>query len=166
MEVEPNYYLVYNLTKNKTVEFTFEVKGMLLQRENPFIVCNNYTNECIENVNSYNFTKGYNYTIYIYYLLVLTQNRGDYCYPSFKMYSYDNEDEDQSDKSKGGNGENNDGLDSTTLIIIISASVVGCIFLVIIIIFIMKFVSNKKENIDFKGETTELSNVNLLGSES
>ena len=166
MEVEPNYYLVYNLTKNKTVEFTFEVKGMLLQRENPFIVCNNYTNECIENVNSYNFTKGYNYTIYIYYLLVLTQNRGDYCYPSFKMYSYDNEDEDQSDKSKGGNGENNDGLDSTTLIIIISASVVGCIFLVIIIIFIMKFVRNKKENINFKGETTELSNVNLLGSES
>ena len=160
MEVEPNYYLVYNLTKNKTVEFTFEVEGRLVRRENPFIVCNNNTNECIENVKSYNFIEGYNYTIYIYYLLVMSQNRGDYCYPSYKIYSF------KDGKGKGGNRENNDGLDSTTLIVIISASIVGCIILVIIIIFIMKFIRNKKENIDFKGDTTELSNVNLIGSEA
>ena len=28
----------------------------MIDFQNPFIVCNNNTNECVENVNSYNFT--------------------------------------------------------------------------------------------------------------
>jgi len=158
---ESNYYLIRNLTKNKTFEFTFEVEGRLIERQNPFVVCNNITNECIENVNSYNFTEGYNYTIYIYYLLVLVQDRGEYYYPSYKIYSYDKE-----DPENGGNGESDDGLGTTTLIAIISGSIIGCLLLVIIIILIIKRIKNKRENIDFNRETRELNNEELLGSET
>ena len=60
------YYKVNNLKENKQVHFIF---GKELYNNNnndsPFIVCINKNDECMENVFSYNFLKGKNYTIYI-----------------------------------------------------------------------------------------------------
>jgi len=94
-EAGPNYYIVTNLKKDKQFNFTFEEKSIVGKRENPFIICNNNTDECIKNVISFNFRKGINYTIYIYYLLGISISDSYYYYPKFKFYDINRFDDDE-----------------------------------------------------------------------
>ena len=157
----PNYYIVNNLKKDKQFNFTFEKKGINYERENPFIICNNNTDECIENVTSYNFTKGNNYTIYINYLSAIDQDGQYYYYPSFRLYNDNRDDDDEGD---GGNKKEEDGLERTTLVII-GASIAGFIILLILLFFIVRCFKKKSHNISFEKETNDITNENLLKEE-
>ena len=157
----PNYYIVNNLKKDKQFNFTFEKKGINYGRENPFIICNNNTDECIENVTSYNFTKGNNYTIYINYLSAIDQDGRYYYYPSFRLYNDNRDDDDEGD---GGNKKEEDGLEVTTLVII-AASIAGFIILLILLFFIVRCFKKKSHNISFEKETYDINNENLLKEE-
>ena len=84
-EVEPNYYIVKNLVKDENVEFTFDAKYKT--NEKPFVVCNNNTNECNENVDSFTFIKGNEYTIFIKCLY----SSPSYIYPSFIIHTENEE---------------------------------------------------------------------------
>ena len=96
--VEPNYYIVKNLVKDENVEFTFDAK--YTTKEKPFVVCNNNTNECYENVDSFTFVKGNEYTIFIKYLYL----RSSYIYPSFIIHTENEEEyeieEEENEKEK------------------------------------------------------------------
>ena len=81
------YYIVTNLTENKKVIFTYESEKNSYKIENPFIVCNNNTNVCNENIQSYYFEKGNDYTIIIRFIGVYPVNGNYYYYyPIFKFY--------------------------------------------------------------------------------
>ena len=162
--LNPNYYIVTNLTQNKSFQFTFkDAEGIKAYDENPFIVCNNITNECTRNVSSYNFTEGNNYTIYISYLLYLDYKySGFYLYPSFNIYSGEGEDDETDGNNNDGNDTKDDGLSTTTLSIIIVGSVVGFVIILVSIFLIIRHFKKKNQNIDFDEKTKEMSKVNLL----
>lgn len=85
-EVSQNYYKVINLKKIKAFKFTFERKDNLYGKENPYIICNNNTNEYTDNVTSYDFVKGNNCTIFIHYLSAGQPDSKYYYYPPFRFY--------------------------------------------------------------------------------
>ena len=154
-KIGPNYYIITNLKKDVKVEFTFEIENLNISQENPFVVCNNNTDECIDNVTSYDFIKGNNYTIFINYILISYS----YYYPSFSFKGYNSKDNDNKDD------DNDDGLNTTTLIAIICGSIFGFIILIIVLFFIIRHCKKKNQNIDFSKETQEISNENLLRPE-
>ena len=61
------YYKVNNLKEDKHVYFLFG-KDLYNNKDSPFIVCLNKNDECMNNVLLYNFLKGKEYTIYIYFI--------------------------------------------------------------------------------------------------
>ena len=160
----PNYYFVTNLKKDKQFNFTFEAKYTIKEGKSPFIICNNNTDECTQNVFSYNFTKGNNYTIYIYYLFATDKSNQYYIYPSFRFYDENIDDGDE----EGEDGENKKeevGLDTTTFAIIIVASVAGFIILLILLLFIFRCFKKKNQNISFEKEANDISHDILLKEE-
>ena len=190
-EAGPNYYIITNLKKDKQFKFTCEGKSIVGERKNPFIICNNNTDECIKNVISYNFTKGINYTIYISYLLGINKDGSYYYYPSFRFYDNNRVDVDEGEDKKVGIDENKTEdnrlntttnkstnkttntttntttkttTKTTTLAIINAASIGGSIILLILFLIINYF-KNKKQNINFDNETNILYNENSLNEE-
>ena len=163
-KLSPNYYIVTNLKKDKTVEFTYNVKkdsiyDDLDNLENPFMVCNNNTNECIDNIISYNFTEGNNYTIYINYIYLGYR----YCYPSFNLKTIDDgNDEENEDEN---DNEDDDDISTTTLIAIICGSSLGLIILIIVLFFIIRYFKKKNQNVDFVKETNDINQETLLRTE-
>ena len=179
LEVEPNYYIVTNLTKNKMVNFTFKSIDESFGYQNPFIVCNNNTNLCSFNVKSYTFKEGVNYTIFIKNLWGYDTNRTFHYYYYFTSYNlsvynikedgtYAEEEEieeEENDDNKGNKGEDtkeNDGLNNTTLALIISGGIFGFIIIVLSIFFTIRYIKKKNQNIDFNKKTNEISNENLI----
>jgi len=167
-EASPNYYIITNLKKDKQFNFTFEANNIVGKRENPFIICNNNTDECIKNVISYNFTKGINYTIYIYYLLGISISESYYYYPKFKFYDInrldDDVDEDERvviDGQKKEDNKLNTNIKTTTLAIINDTSIGGSIIL-LILFFIIIYFKNKNQNINYDND---INNENLLKEE-
>ena len=118
----------------------------------------------LKNFFSYNFSKGNNYTIFIYYLLAIDKSNKYYIYPSFRFYDENIDDGDE----EGEDGENKKeevGLDTTTFAIIIVASVAGFIILLILLLFIFRCFKKKNQNISFKKETKDISHDILLKEE-
>ena len=153
-KVGPNYYIINNLIENKNFKFTFEVRNKTVIDDNPFIVCNNITNECLENVNSYNFTKGNNYTIFIRYLFIIDDFGEGYYYPSYRFYEKDEEIK---------NKITNDGMNSAIVAIIIIVSSLAFIILIISLVFIFRYCKKKHEDIELIEETSEIKNESLFG---
>ena len=161
-EASPNYYIITNLKKDKEFNFTFESKGILRERENPFIICNNNTGECTRNIISFNFTKGINYTIYIYYLFEIKEvGNYYYYYPPFRFYDCNRVNDDEEEIDDGNKKKNS----SITTLNIINASSIGGSIIIIILFFIIKYFKNKNQNINFDKETNDISNENLLDEE-
>ena len=142
-----NYYLVNDLKKNKKIKFTYNSKDTS-DKKSPFIVCNNKTNNCKENVDSYYFEKGNNYTIFINFIKFTQGVRNYYYYPTYKFYSISD------DKSS------NDPSSSSTPLIL--GIIFGLIIILIALFFILRFFKKQKQNTDYIKETGNLNNENLL----
>ena len=152
-KIGPNYYIVNNLKENKNIKFKFEIQNKTVINDNPFIVCNNITNECLENVDTYNFTKGNNYTIFIKYLYIIDDFSEGYFYPLYKFYSNDEEEK----ENKAGNGMN-----STIITIIIIVSSLVFIVLIISLIFIFRKYKKNKKDSELIDKTLEIKNDSLF----
>ena len=142
-----NYYLVNDLKKNKKIKFTYNSKDTS-DKKSPFIVCNNKTNNCKENVDSYYFEKGNNYTIFINFIKFTQGVRNYYYYPTYKFYSISD------DKSS------NDPSSSSTPLIL--GIIFGLIIILIALFYILRFFKKQKQNTDYIKETGNLNNENLL----
>ena len=145
-----NYYLVNDLKKNKKIQFTYD-SWDTSDKKSPFIVCNNSTNNCEENVQSYYFEKGNNYTIFINFIKFAQGIRNYYYYPTYKFFSISD------DKSS-----NDSSSSSTPLILGIIFGFIGVIIILIALFFILRYYKKKKQNIDYIKETGNLNNENLL----
>ena len=140
------YYIVTNLTESKKIIFTYESDENPYYIDNPFIVCNNITNVCNDNVKSYYFEEGNTYTIFINFIGVSPRNGNYYyCYPKFKFY-----DESYSD--------------SNSLVYIICGCAFGFIIILIALFLIIRYYKKKNLSTDFIKETKTLNNENLLSN--
>ena len=66
------------------------------------------------------------------------------------------------EKKKKKKINKNDVLDTTTLALIISGSVLGFILILLSLLFIVRYIKKKNQNIDFRKKTDEISNENLI----
>ena len=146
-----NYYLVNNLKINKKIAFTYNSSN-ISDNKSPFIVCNNNTNNCKENVQTYYFEKGNNYTIFINFIKFTQGVRNYYYYPTYKFYPISDNDSSSKDSSSS----------STGLILGIIFGFIGVIIILIALFFILRYYKKKKQNIDYIQETGNLNNENLL----
>ena len=73
-------YKIDNADKNATFNFTYQNKEKL---SNPFSVC--HGEECQDNVETYNFTKGESYKINIKTVKVTEDKKEIYYFPSFEF---------------------------------------------------------------------------------
>ena len=80
----PEKYIVNNLQKDTYVFFTYTIWDYSWVRS-PFMVCNN-KNECSNNVVTYNFLKGLNYSIYIDFIPKYYYIPTRYYFPSFYFF--------------------------------------------------------------------------------
>ena len=141
------YYIVKNLKENKKVIFTYKSEASTYLSEGPFIICNNNSNICNDNVESYNFEKGNEYTIFINFIVIYPKyGNYYYYYPTFKFYSESNS-------------------DSNSLIYIICGCAFGFIIILIVLFLIIRYFKKKKQKTDFIKETKTLNNENLLSTE-
>ena len=145
------YYIVTNLTENKKVIFTYESNENSYYKENPFIVCNNNTNVCNENIESYYFEKGNKYTIFINFIGAYpSYGNYYYYYPIFKFY-------DEANSSKA-----NIDSDSNSSVFIICGCAFGLIIFLIVLFIIIRYFKNKYQSNYFIMKTNAISNENLL----
>ena len=146
-----NYYLVNNLKINKKIAFTYNSSNNS-DNKSPFIVCNNNTNNCKENVQTYYFEKGNNYTIFINFVKFTQGVRNYYYYPTYKFYPISDDDSSSKDSSSS----------STGLILGIIFGFIGVIIILTALFFFLRYYNKKKQNIDYIKETGNLNYENLL----
>ena len=157
--LDGKYYIVDNLQKDITIQFNYEKykkKSQYLQayEENPFVVCNNNTNKCENNVIKYLFKKGNKYTIFINYIYTLEDGYGFYYYPPFN-FEVLNENGDKDDDD-----DDDDGSSSKVVIGVIFGIIAGC-SLILAIFFIIKH-NRRKNSIDYIMDTKQLNNAQIL----
>ena len=100
------------------------------------------TNECLGNIDIYNFLKGNNYTIFIKYLFIKDDFGEGYYYPSYRFYSED------------------EGNKIVTIIII--ASSIAFIILIMSLIFIIRYCKKKNKDSELIDKTLEIKNESLF----
>jgi len=153
-----NYYLVNDLKINKKIAFTYKSSNNS-DKKSPFIVCNNNTNNCKENVQTYYFEKGNNYTIFINFVKFTQGVRNYYYYPTYKFYPISDDDSSSKDSSSSSNDSSSS---STALILGIIFGFIGVIIILTALFFFLRYYKKKKQNIDYIKETGNLNNENLL----
>ena len=149
------YYMVKNLKENKKVIFTYKIEANSYS-ESPFTICNNNTNICNDNVVSYYFEKGNEYTIFINFIEVYPKyGNFYYYYPIFEFYCDSSESNESSESSESSS-------DSNSLVYIICGCAFGFIVILIVLFLIIRYFKKKNQSTDFIKETNTLNNENLL----